>query len=66
MEICIAIQTTEPLTGTARTESEGPLPFETWPELLHVLSTLIRCEVASAGGTPAPAQDACTTFKRKS
>ena len=60
MEICIAIQTTEPLTGTARTESEGPLPFEGWLELLHVLSTLIQTEVDSAGGKPAPAQDALT------
>ena len=58
MKICISIQTTEPLTGTARTQSEGPLPFEGWLELLHVLSTLIQTEVDSAGGKPAPAQDA--------
>ena len=60
MEIRIAIQTMEPLTGTARTEREGPLPFEGWLELLHVLSTLIRTEVDAAGGEPAPAQDALT------
>ena len=60
MEIRIAIQTMEPLTGTARTEREGPLPFEGWLELLHVLSTLIRTEVDSVGGKPAPAQDTQT------
>ena len=60
MEICIAIQTTEPLTGTARTEREGPLPFEGWLELLHVLSTLIQPEGDPAEGKPAPAQDART------
>ena len=41
MEIHIAIQSTEPLAGAARTESEGPLPFEGWLELLHALATLI-------------------------
>ena len=60
MEIRISIQTMEPLTRTARTQSEGPLPFEGWLELLHVLSTLIQSEVDSAGGMPAPAQDALT------
>ena len=60
MEICISIQTAEPLTGTARTQSEGPLPFEGWLELLHVLSTLVQPEVDAAGGMPAPAPDALT------
>ena len=60
MEIRISIQTTEPLIGIARTQSEGPLPFEGWLELLHVLSTLIQTEVDPAGGKPAPAQDART------
>ena len=58
MEIRISIQTSEPLTGTARTESRGPLPFDGWLELLHVLSTLISTQVDSAGGKPAPAHDA--------
>ena len=57
MEIRIAIQTTEPLTGAARTEREGPLPFQGWLELLHALFTLIGGEVDSAGGQPASAQD---------
>ena len=60
MEIRISIQTTEPLTGTARTASEGPRAFGGWLELLHVLSMLIRAEVASAGGKAAPTQDART------
>ncbi len=49
MEIHIAIWTTEPLAGAARTESAGPLPFEGWLELLHVLSTLIGPGRSSAG-----------------
>ena len=57
MEIRIAIQTTEPLTGAARTETGGPLPFEGWLELLHVLSTLIGSEVGPAGEKPAAAPD---------
>ena len=50
MEIRISIQTMEPLGGTARTVSGGPLRFEGWLEPLHVLSTLIRAEAGSAGG----------------
>ncbi len=41
MEIHIAIWTTEPFAGAARTESDGPVRFEGWLELLHVLSTLV-------------------------
>jgi hypothetical protein len=41
MEIHISVQTTEPLTGSATTEGEGPLYFEGWLELLRVLSTLM-------------------------
>ena len=57
MEIHIAIETTEPLTGTARTDTEGPLPFEGWLELLHALSTLIGGEVGSARERPTAPQD---------
>ena len=57
MEIRISIQTTEPLTGAARTESEGPLPFQGWLELLHVLSRLIGAEMGAAGGKPASSPD---------
>ena len=41
MEIRISIQATEPLAGAARTETQGPLRFAGWLELLHVLATLI-------------------------
>ncbi len=47
MEICISIQSTEPLAGEARAENKGPLPFEGWLELLRVLSSLV-----GAGGHP--------------
>ena len=50
MEIRISIQTTEPLAGAARTETEGPVRFEGWLELLHVLSTLIGSERSSKEG----------------
>ena len=49
MEIHIAIWTTEPLAGAARTETEGPLQFEGWLELLQVLSTLIGSGRSSSG-----------------
>ena len=56
MEIHISIQTTEPLTGTATTGNEGPLHFEGWLELLHVISTLVQPggeqgQPAKEGGT---------------
>src|SRR5262245_45707618 len=57
MEILIVIQTTEPLTGAARTESEEPLPFQGWLELLHVLSRLIEAEMGAAGEKPAASSD---------
>ena len=57
MEIRIVIQSTEPITGAARTESAGPLPFEGWLELLHALSTLIEGEVGSAREKPTSPQD---------
>ena len=60
MEIRIAIQTTEPLSGAARTESAGPLPFEGWLELLHVLSGLIGAEMGSAEEKPATLPDRLT------
>jgi hypothetical protein len=57
MEIRIAIQTTEPLAGAARTERAGPLPFAGWLELLHVLSTLIGGQVGAASEQPSAAHD---------
>lgn len=52
MEIHISIRTTQPLSGIAETESQGPVRFEGWLELLHALSTLVGAEV----GTTAPPQ----------
>ena len=49
MEIRIVIRTTQPLTGTARTDHDAPLAFEGWLELLTVLSTLVG-EVRGASG----------------
>ena len=60
MEIHISIQTMEPLGGTARTVSGGPLRFDGWLEPLHVLSTLIRADAGSAGGKPTAAEDQLT------
>ena len=50
MEIRISIQTTQPLTGAAMTENEGPLPFAGWLELLQAVSTLVGADVDAAGG----------------
>ncbi len=50
MEIRISIPTTQPLTGAAMTESEGPLPFAGWLELLQAVSSLIGADVDAAGG----------------
>ena len=57
MEIRISIQTTKPLTGSAMTESEGPLPFEGWLELLQAVATLVGADVDAPGGTLAASQD---------
>ena len=57
MEIRISIQTTQPLTGSAMTESEGPLPFAGWLELLRAVSTLVGTDAGAAGGTLAASQD---------
>src|SRR5215208_6907252 len=57
MEIRISIQTTQPLTGVAMTESEGPLPFAGWLELLQAVSRLVGADVDAAGGTLAALQD---------
>ena len=56
MEIRISIQTTQPLTGVAMTESEGPLQFAGWLELLQAVSTLVGPDVDAAGGTLAGSQ----------
>ena len=56
MEIRISIQTTQPLTGVAMTESEGPLQFAGWLELLQAVSTLVGADVDAAGGTLAASQ----------
>ena len=56
MEIRISIQTTQPLTGAAMTESQGPLPFAGWLELLQAVSTLVGADVGAAGGTLAASQ----------
>ncbi len=50
MEIHLSIQTTQPLTGVAMTESEGPFPFAGWLELLQAVSTLVGADVDAAGG----------------
>lgn len=42
LQIHISIQAVQPLMGDARTEIAGPLRFEGWIELLHVLATLIE------------------------
>ncbi len=57
MEIRISIQTTQPLTGVATTESAGPLPFTGWLELLQAVSRLVGADVDAAGGTLAASQD---------
>ena len=56
MEIRISIQTTQPLTGSAMTGSEGPLPFAGWLELLRVVSTLVGADADAAGGALAGSQ----------
>ena len=56
MEIRLSIQTTQPLTGSAMTESEGPLPFAGWLELLQAVSRLVGADVDAAGGAPAASQ----------
>jgi hypothetical protein len=60
MEIRISIHTTQPLTGSAMTESGGPLPFAGWLELLRAVSTLVGAEVDAAGGALAASQDPCS------
>ena len=56
MEIRLSIQTTQPLTGAAMTESQGPVPFAGWLELLRAISTLVGADVDPAGGTLAASQ----------
>ena len=56
MEIRLSIQTTQPLTGSAMTESEGPLPFAGWLELLQAVSTLVGADADAAGGALAASQ----------
>ena len=48
MVIRIAIDTTEPLAGTAAAESCVPVPFVGWLELLRAISELV--EPAKAAG----------------
>lgn len=50
MEIRIAIQTTDPLTGTATAEGEDPVNFEGWLEMLRALSTLVGTGGAASEG----------------
>ena len=38
--ICLSIETTEPLTGTAAIEAQEPLPFKGWLDLLRVITEL--------------------------
>jgi hypothetical protein len=61
MEIRISIETTQPLTGAAMTESEGPLPFAGWLELLRAVSTLVGADVDAAGGMLAASHDPRTS-----
>jgi hypothetical protein len=40
MLIRVSIKSTDPLTGTAATKGQEPLPFHGWLELLSVISDL--------------------------
>jgi hypothetical protein len=40
MLIRVSINSTDPLTGTAATKGQQPLPFHGWLELLSVISDL--------------------------
>ena len=51
--IRISIDQTEPLTGTATTGDEAPVPFEGWMEFLGVVSELLGVPRAQAGGPDA-------------
>ena len=51
--IRISIDQTEPLTGTATTGDEAPVPFEGWMEFLGVVSELLGLPGAQAGGPAA-------------
>jgi hypothetical protein len=53
MLIRIWIEGTQPLAGTAATETGDPVAFDGWLELLRVLSEL----VAAAGGEDVQALD---------
>lgn len=47
MVIRIAIDTTEPLSGTAATERCAPVPFVGWLEMLRAISELVEPAKAS-------------------
>ena len=47
MVIRIAIDTTEPLSGTAATEHCAPVPFVGWLEMLRAISELVEPAKAS-------------------
>lgn len=47
MVIRIAIDTTEPLSGTAATECCAPVPFVGWLEMLRAISDLVEPAKAS-------------------
>ena len=49
MLISIAIERTQPLTGTASTDGRGPVSFVGWMALLRVVAELTEAMDESAG-----------------
>ncbi len=54
MLICIAIEKTQPLTGTASSDGKGPVSFVGWMALLRAVAELTETLEQSAG----PGRDA--------
>jgi hypothetical protein len=57
MLIRISIEKAEPLTGTAATAGNRPLPFAGWLELLRVISELVGVAGGTGPSPPPPAPD---------
>jgi hypothetical protein len=54
MLITLAIEKTQPLTGTASCDGCGTAPFVGWMELLRAVADLVGNEEATGSQTPAP------------
>jgi hypothetical protein len=56
MLINIAIEKTQPLTGTASSDGKAPVPFAGWLELLRAVAELVGTPEQSADDQDTPPQ----------